>query len=347
MRIAIVNDMALAVEALRRVIDNCGEHEVAWMARDGEEAVRRCREDTPDLILMDLVMPVMDGVEATRQIMAQAPCAILIVTASVNTHGDMVYEAMGHGALDAAVTPTLGPEGELAGGRALLDKIAHVGFIIGRTRPGHGSGYTLPPMKKEPSRALVQTPLVAVGASTGGPQALSALLSGFGADFPAAVVIVQHVDPDFAGGLADWLGHRSELPVRLARNGEMPERGEVLIAGKDQHLHLRPGGFLAYSPEPSNLINRPSVDVLFDSAADCWQGGGVGVLLTGMGRDGAEGLLALRRKGWHTIAQDEATSVVYGMPKAAVTLKAACEVLPLPAIAAAVRAQLKLRAAPS
>jgi chemotaxis response regulator CheB len=339
-RIAIVNDMALAVEALRRVVSQSGEHEVVWMARDGEEAVRRCKEELPDLVLMDLVMPVMDGVEATRRIMEETPCAILIVTASVTTHGELVYEAMGHGALDAAVTPTLGPDGNVEGGRALLDKIAHVGYIIGHRSPRSGSGYTLPAFPLARSAAPAQPPLVAVGASTGGPQALAALLSGFGADFPAAVVIVQHVDPDFAAGLADWLDHRSELPVRLAAHREVPQAGEVLIAGRDEHLCMRPGGILAYDPEPSNLINRPSVDVLFDSAADYWHGGGVGVLLTGMGRDGAEGLLALRRKGWHTIAQDESTSVVYGMPKAAVTLKAACEVLPLPAIAAAVKARV-------
>ncbi|MGE9294359.1 MAG: chemotaxis response regulator protein-glutamate methylesterase [Puniceicoccales bacterium] len=341
MRIAIVNDMALAIEALRRVVSASGQHEVAWMARDGEEALRLCYEDTPDLILMDLVMPVMDGVEATRRIMQECPCAILIVTASVDTHGEQVYEAMGLGALDAAVTPTLGPEGEPEGGRVLLDKIEHVGYVIGRSQPSNGSGYTMPPFDAERSSSEGQPPMVVVGASTGGPQALATLLSGFGAGFPAPVVIVQHVDPDFATGLAEWLNHRSELPVSLARNLQVPKPGEVLIAGRDEHLSLRPGGFLSYSPKPTNLINRPSVDVLFDSAADYWHGGGIGVLLTGMGRDGAEGLLALRRKGWHTIAQDEDTSVVYGMPKAAVTLKAACEVLPMPAIACAVRAQLK------
>ncbi|MBC2594524.1 chemotaxis response regulator protein-glutamate methylesterase [Ruficoccus amylovorans] len=338
MRIAIVNDMALAIEALRRVVSSSGEHEVTWMARDGEEALRRCREDTPDLILMDLVMPVMDGVEATRRIMAECPCAILIVTASVSTHGELVYEAMGYGALDAAVTPTLGPAGELEGGRSLLDKIAHLGYAIGHSHPRNAVG-ALPPVRQADSGT--QPPLVVVGASTGGPQALAALLSGFEADFPAPVVIVQHVDPDFAAGLAEWLNHRCELSVRLAANHEVPQVGEVLIAGRDQHLMLRPGGFLAYSPEPHELINRPSVDVLFDSAAHYWLRGGIAVLLTGMGRDGAEGMLSLRHKGWHTIAQDESTSVVYGMPKAAVTLKAACEVLPLPAIAGAVKARLK------
>jgi two-component system response regulator WspF len=132
MRIAIVNDMLLACEALRRVVLSVPEHQVAWTARDGAEAIERARADRPDLILMDLVMPRMNGVEATRRIMAESPCPILIVTATVGGPMNKVFEAMGHGALDAVNTPTLGPQGEVQGAAALLDKIATVGKLIGQ-----------------------------------------------------------------------------------------------------------------------------------------------------------------------------------------------------------------------
>jgi two-component system response regulator WspF len=132
MRIAIVNDMLLACEALRRVVLSVPEHQVAWTARDGAEAIERARADRPDLILMDLIMPRMNGAEATRRIMAESPCPILIVTATVGGRMNKVFEAMGHGALDAVNTPTLGPQGEVQGAAALLDKIATVGKLIGQ-----------------------------------------------------------------------------------------------------------------------------------------------------------------------------------------------------------------------
>ena len=332
MRIALVNDMALAIEALRRVVSQNSADEVAWIARDGAEAAKLCAEDTPDLILMDLVMPVMDGAEATREIMQNSPCAILVVTASVHGHSELVYEAMGHGALDATVTPTLGPGGDIRGATPLIQKIQQISYIIGKSRPVRGSGYTLPPMKITTAHPNTLPQLLAIGASTGGPQAVAKVLQAFPGDFASPVVIVQHVDSDFAAGFANWLNHRTELTVRLAREGDLPQSGEVLVAGENKHLRFKPGGYLSYTDEPEHLINRPSVDVMFKSAADYWPSGGIGLLLTGMGRDGAEGLLALKQKGWHTIAQDEKSSIVYGMPKEAVKLGAAETVLPLDAM---------------
>lgn len=329
MRIAIVNDMILAVEALRRIVVSVPGYELTWVARDGAEAVERCAADTPDLVLMDLIMPVMDGVEATRRIMKDAPCAILVVTATVSGNTSLVFEAMGHGALDAVNTPVLGASGKLEGGEALLAKIATIGKLIGKT-PGLRHRRSVP---VERTLAEEVPPLVVIGASTGGPKALADVLSRLPSGFGASIVIVQHVDVQFAPGMAAWLNDQTSLTVRTASEGCRPEVGTALLAGTNDHLILTPGRTLSYSPEPVDFPYRPSVDVFFKSVAAHWPRKGGAALLTGMGRDGAEGLLALRRAGWHTLAQDEASSVVYGMPKAAAEMGAANQILPIQEVA--------------
>jgi two-component system response regulator WspF len=183
------------------------------------------------------------------------------------------------------------------------------------------------------SSAGARPPLVVIGASAGGPAALAVLLKGLPANFPAAIVIVQHVDERFVDGLASWLGEQCSLPVRLAQEGERPEVGTVLVAGHGGHLTIRTDGRLAYVSEPRTVAFCPSIDVFFQSVCERWPGSAVGVLLTGMGADGALGLKALRLKGLHTIAQDQATSAVYGMPKAAAAAQAAVDILPLDRIA--------------
>lgn len=320
MRIGIANDMPLAVEALRRALAREPAHQIVWIAGNGAEAVRFCQEDTPDLVLMDLLMPEMDGTEATRRIMAQSPCAILIVTVDKEQNIHRVFEAMGHGALDAVDTPALGADHE-RDAAALLRKIQNIGWLIGQKVGGRKA--------REPSRRQ----LVAIGASAGGPASLAQLLKQLPADFSPAVVLVQHVDETFAAGMAEWLGSESHLPVRLAREGEPPQPGQVLLAGTNNHMRLLRNGELAYTEEPSSHVYRPSIDVFFDSLVEHWQGDAVGVLLTGMGRDGAQGLKNMRERGYLTIAQDQATSAVYGMPKAAAALDAAMEILPLQRIA--------------
>ncbi len=326
MRIAIVNDMVIAVEAMRRVLKHARGHELAWVARDGAEAVERCAQDTPDLVLMDLVMPEMDGVEATRRIMARNPCAIVVVTASVNRNSSKVFEAMGAGALDAVNTPTLDRPGRPGGSEALLGKIQTISRLIRgevRKRPVAIRPAIVP--SSQPGRPQ----LVVIGASAGGPAALAEVLSCLPADFPAAILIVQHVDSQFVDGLAQWLDYRTELTVRLAQDGDEPEPGVVLLAGTDNHLVFTNPAHVGYAVEPFDSAYRPSIDVCFRSAEEFWHGDITGVLLTGMGRDGAAGLKAIHDAGHHTIVQDEATSAVFGMPKAALDLKAASEVLPL------------------
>ena len=174
---------------------------------------------------------------------------------------------------------------------------------------------------------------MAIGASAGGPAALAAILANLPPSFPAAIVIVQHVDARFAPGLVSWLAQHSTIPVKLAGEGDRPVPGTVLVAGKDDHLVFKSQAQLGYISTPIDQIYRPSIDVFFDSAGRVCSSPLIGVLLTGMGSDGAKGLKALRGLGHHTIAQDQTTSAVYGMPKAAATMAAATDVLPLYRIA--------------
>jgi two-component system response regulator WspF len=330
MRIAIVNDVAMASEALRRILTSVPGYGVAWIATDGAEAVEKCRQDTPDLILMDLMMPVMDGVEATRRIMANTPCGILVVTSTLEGHSSEVFEALGAGALDVVQTPVLAGNSQSQGTAALKFKLDAIGRLLDHNRPKR-------PGNSAPAEPLpgssVGTRLIAIGASAGGPAAVASILGGLPGDFPAAIVIVQHVDAQFVPMMAAWLNQQSALPVRIVRQGDRPEANTALIACTSDHLVFMSPHSLGYSPEPRDCRYRPSVDVFFESAVRHWKGDVAGVLLTGMGRDGARGLKALREAGALTIAQDAGSSAVYGMPKAAIELNAAARILPVNEIA--------------
>lgn len=336
MKIGIVNDLSMAVETLRRIVTEDNKHEVVWTAENGKIAIDRCADKVPDLILMDLIMPVMNGVESTRKIMKLSPCPILIVTASVAGNSAMVFEAMGAGALDVVATPILNAEsGE--GGQELLNKIARIGKLVGiKDKP---VGNTI--AKKGVAVKQQEGPnLVVIGCSTGGPQALFEVLKDLPAGFPCSIVVVQHMDEQFTGGLADWLNHQIDLSVRVMREGELPEPGTVLIPSTNNHMIMHPNKSLGYSVEPVNNYYHPSVDVFFNSVAKYWRGQCIAVLLTGMGRDGAAGMSAMHQLGHMTIAQDKKTSIVYGMPKAAIELGAAREILPLDIIGRRIKSLL-------
>lgn len=329
MNIAIVNDVALICEGLRRVVESTREHRVAWIAHDGLAAVALCREQRPDLILMDLVMPQLDGVAATRQIMTETPCPILIVTSSVEDNAAQTFDAMGAGALDAMSTPLVGASGEDAGADALLNKIHMIGVLTADANsPRRANGATRWGQVPRPAFQLV-----GIGASSGGPMALATILKALPAHFPLPVVLIQHVDALFAPELAVWLDTQTRLKVCLARDGERLRAGCAYLSGRNDHLVMSGYDTLTYTSDPLSLPYRPSVDVFFDSMNREVRGNAIGVLLTGMGRDGAQGLLRLRQNGHMTIAQDQASSAVYGMPRAAAELKAAQRIVPLTEIA--------------
>ncbi|HEY1896590.1 MAG TPA: chemotaxis protein CheB, partial [Terracidiphilus sp.] len=213
MNVAIVNDSKMAAEILRRILAGLPGFTLAWTAYSGEEALRLCTEFPPDIILMDLIMPGIDGAETTRRIMQTRPCVILIVTATTIGNRDKVFEAMGYGALDAVNTPVLGTGNHLDGAQPLIQKLHTVSRLVvgrvARSKPGS--------VDTEPTAADTSSfPVVAIGASTGGPQALAEVLSRLPAHFPAIVLVVQHVDEQFTPGLAAWLQHHSRIPVSIA-----------------------------------------------------------------------------------------------------------------------------------
>ena len=337
MRIAIVNDLVMTVEALRRVISTVPEYEIAWIAYNGAEAVEKSAEDKPDLILMDLIMPVMNGVQATSEIMKNTPCPILVVTATVSGNAALVFEAMGFGALDAVCTPVFGNQGQIEGKDELLKKITTIRKFIGK----NGSGSRSELSKNYLPQAVC--PLIAIGCSTGGPKALADILANMPADPGASIVIVQHVDVQFAQGLADWLNEQSQLTVTIAAEGIKPQKDTVYIAETNDHLVIDSDLKFHYTPEPLSYPYRPSVDTFFYSLEKYWPEKNCAILLTGIGQDGAKGLGALQNAGWYTIAQDEKSSIVYGMPKKAAELGAAKDILALDQIVDAIMRFLNKR----
>jgi len=263
--------------------------------------------------------------------MTKSPCPILVVTAAMDGNTAKVFEAMGHGALDAINTPVMGNDAAAQQSRkALLKRIETIGKLNRQSAISPHQRLTWPVIPKN------LPPLIVIGSSTGGPKALAAVLSRLPGHLRAGIIVVQHVGGEFSEGLADWLNVQTDLNVRLASEGRLPALATVFLAGSNDHLIFTPDLTLAYTMEPRNIPFRPSVDVFFKSVAKLWPSKGVAVLLTGMGRDGAEGLATLRRAGWYTIAQDEATSVVYGMPKAAKELGAAVDILPIEDVAPAI-----------
>jgi two-component system, chemotaxis family, response regulator WspF len=330
MKIAIANDVAMAAEALRRAIAATNEHQVVWIARTGLEAVRMCMENRPDLILMDLNMPELDGVEATRQIMERTPCAILVVTGRPQDSVSQVFRALGAGALDVTATPIMA--GATGGDAALLAKIKTIGKLVRASR----TETLRHPVGENGDRVKH---LLAIGASTGGPLAVAHILRGWVAPPGTAVVVVQHIDANFAGHFSKWLGEQLPMPVKVIEDGDALASGSVQVARTNDHLTLTARQRMLYAQEPRDYPYRPSVDVFFDCVARTWTGEATGVLLTGMGRDGAHGLLSMRRAGHATVAQDQASSAVYGMPRAAADIDAAQQVLSLDQIARLLRSR--------
>lgn len=321
MKIAVVDPSPQVVRAVERALSGSG-HSVEWHSGSGVDALRRCEALPPDILLVGLRVSDLKAVELTRRLVAKRSCAVVLLA---GPDGEMAsaYDAMGAGALDVVKAPSFDQNGEVLGAEALRAKLRTAGRLLGQTSSAnlpavspHGAPPPLPP-------------LVAIGASTGGPQAILTVLSALPKPFPGAVLLVQHVDGEFSAGLASWLADTSGMRVELARTGSMPTAGMALLAGTEEHLIMAAGGSLRYTPTPRELPYRPSVDVLFSSLVQHWKSPGVAALLTGMGRDGAQGLLKLRQAGWLTIAQDEASSIVYGMPKAAALLGAAARVLSL------------------
>jgi two-component system chemotaxis response regulator CheB len=325
-RVLVADDSALFRELLSRLIVEEPGLEVVATAVDGNAAAGLARTLRPDVITMDLAMPEADGFAGIARIMAETPTPILVLTA--NRAEVVGFKALSLGALDILEKPsaTLGLDRFGAELRSRLRLLAGVKVI----RHLRGlKDQRLPPVPKA-ARAEV----VAIGASLGGPRALATVLRALPQDFAAPIAVVQHIADGFTEGLAGWLAQESGLEVREARDGEPLQPGRVLLAPTGRHLVLE-DGLARLSAAPPVDTFRPSVTPLFLSAARAYGARACGVILTGMGRDGAEGLKALKDMGAPTLAQDEATSAVFGMPKAAIDLGAVDRVLPIEDIARA------------
>jgi chemotaxis response regulator CheB len=342
--VLIVNDSPVAGQTLRRILLSDPRYRVVGIAADGFEAERIACTQPVDLVLMDIHMPGMNGVEATRRIMARCAVPILIVTATVTRHMDDVFECLRHGALEAIKTPgaMLGQSAERSpDAMHLLERIGVVASLRTTVRRARGDAEAMVPRAAVPwTRPAPPTPsprpargptstsppgvqVVAIGASTGGPTALAAILRRLPRGFSPSVLIVQHIEASFTRGLAEWLAGETPLPVVEAAGGEVIGPGRVYLArGGEHHLVLSPGLRLAYEPAGPGQIHAPSVDRLFETVARACGASAVGVLCTGMGEDGARGLLAMHAAGSYTIAQDRHSSLIYGMPGTAVRLGA-------------------------
>jgi two-component system, chemotaxis family, response regulator WspF len=326
MKTAIAHADRLVREALRRSLAQGGTAP-AWMAADAGETERRQAREPVDLLLLDAGMAGRGGDLVARMGAAGAACLMLGRDDDAG-----IYDALSAGALGHVLPPRIEADGELLGAQRLLDRIVRLRALVEAPR-GRSDG----DRPGAPGRA--DSTLVALGASTGGPAALARVLGALPAGLAATVLVVQHIDDDFSAGLAEWLGSHCLLPVRLARAGDYAESGQVYVAAPGGHLALLPSRqFARLSARPGEL-HVPGIDVLFQQLAG-WRSRGVAALLTGMGDDGARGLLALRQAGWHTIAQDETSSAVYGMPRAAHEIGAALQVLPLTSIGSTIAARV-------
>jgi two-component system chemotaxis response regulator CheB len=333
-KVLVVEDSITTRRFLCDLVETMPGMMVCGEAHNGIEAVRLARELRPHVISMDIQMPEMDGLEATREIMTSHPTPIVVVSGLGQKQIDFAMLAMEAGALAAVETPTAAPQDEAKRHEFLRMLRLMAGVSVVRRSPLH-MATPVPELVKATSNAGKSPQIVVVGASAGGPGAIARILEHLPERFPLPIIIVQHLGPDFVPGFATWLSRRSPLPVRLAVEGGLPLKGEVTIAPGGKHLTIGADGRFVLHSEKGDYRHQPSINKLFESVAEVYGGRAIAILLSGMGDDGADGMAVLATKGAHTLAQDEATSVVFGIPAAAIAREAVQYVLPVQDIAAA------------
>ncbi len=350
-RVIVIDDSPTARELLVAILQTSEGVQVVGTGTNGEDAVRLTKRMRPNVLLMDISMPRLDGLEATRRIMAEVPTPIVLVTGTfMHTDLDLSFEALSAGALTVIPKPGLSDPEACEMVVQTVRSMAQVPVVrrwgrnhIKRTAKEQAVGKTgaVPAARVAPSFAAREPGgltdkdlqrswrVIGIASSTGGPGALATIFKPLPADFPVPVLVVQHVTPGFATGLAEWLDSETALRVKLAAHGTEPQPGYVLVAPDDYHLRINFRGVIElYRAEPYRGL-RPSANYLFHSLARIYGSRALGVILTGMGDDGAEGMEALHNAGGLTIAQDERSSVVYGMPREAVLRNAVNAVLSL------------------
>ena len=323
-RVLVVDDSAFVRKAVARMLGEAPDIEVVGSAGDGEEGLEKARELRPDVVTLDIKMPKLGGLETLERLMAERPVAVLLMSSLTQEGAEVTLRGLELGAMDFVDKSSVEPMSMLSLGEELVTKVRALGSARVRRRRTR-------PRKPVPEEAG-GTEVVVIAASTGGPTALQTLVSGLPAGLKAAILVVQHIPRGFTHSLAERLDARSAVPVREAVDGEPVEPGRVLIAPAGIHARLRRRGArvrVVLDEEPRDALHRPSADVLMASAATAFGPRALGIVLTGMGSDGTEGLRAIQEAGGHTLAESEETCVIYGMPKAAVTAGVVTKVVPI------------------
>lgn len=348
-KVFLVEDSPVALEVLHKLLKSSPQVTVVGTARNGKEALALIPKLQPNVICTDLHMAGMDGLELTQQVMAKYPIPILVISNSVQADDtNNIFRVLQAGALDIFPKPTTGRESDYEQVKAqLISKIEVLSGVSVFTKPlklptavetrksvSVGKSSWVGATVEGANNATSAIRMVAVGASTGGPQALQKLFSQLPSHFPVPVICTQHISEGFLPGLVNWLATECQVKVKIAQDGETPSAGTIYFAPEKSHLELNSLGKLTLNPATGIVDGHcPSVTVMFKSAAQFYGKGMMGVLLTGMGRDGATGMQAIAQAGGTTIAQDEASSIVFGMPKEAIALGAVQHILPIQNIA--------------
>ena len=344
-KVFLVDDSPVALIVLKRILNSSAEIEVVGTAHTAKEALALIPTIKPDVICTDFHMPHMDGLEFTQEIMANCPRPILVISTAVQREDTYnVFQLLNAGAVDVFPKPKnglLNENSQLA--QDLIRKIrilSGVRVFTRRNRSSESPRRVNSQAKLPASPTSISTSnltskpirIVGIGASTGGPQALHTILTKLPANLSVPIICIQHISEGFLQGLVNWLNVQCSLSVQIARNGEIPQNGIVYFAPERYHLEIDRQGRFLYSSAPPLAGHRPSITVTFQSLARYYRDRSVGILLTGMGRDGADGMAAIAQSNGITIAQDEASSVVFGMPKEAIALGAAHQILAIDGI---------------
>ena len=344
-KVLLVDDSSIILNILKRIIDSSEELDLVGTARTGVDALKLIPKVKPDIICTDLLMPKMDGLEFTKKIMATNPIPILVISAQVeDEHENNVFELLEAGAVDVFPKPKGGTIEDynsiknrlirkiriIAGVKVFTKKSSPVALGAGAklsNRSGVSAPAVSPPTSKKQPTSKIK--ILALAASTGGPQAFQEIFTHIPAGFSLPILCVQHISTGFLDGFLHWLKGYCRLPIEIAQTGDKPQSGRVYFPPERHNLKLDPLGRFYCGDDTTVDSHCPSATVLFDTVSHFYGASSLGVLMTGMGHDGASGLLNLQKKGGYTIAQDQESSIVFGMPQEAIKLGAVDEVLPL------------------
>lgn len=325
-KVLIVDDSAFMRKAIRQILESDSSIEVIGVARDGEDALEKLQELTPDVVTLDISMPHMDGLTCLRHIMSRNPLPVVMMSSLTQEGAQETFEALELGAVDFIPKPSGTISLDIDKQKnEIIAKVKAAAFAKTERKASFKSVLIKPEisLRKWRRKAVVSQKAVVIGVSTGGPQTLMNIVPYLPENFPASLLIVQHMPPNFTRPFAERMNTASAIEIGEAKAGDMVETGKGYLAPGDYHMTvvkraLGKGAIIRLSKEPSHTLHRPSVDVTMSSVAELYGRNITGVILTGMGQDGAEAMVEVKRRGGKTIAQDEASSIIFGMPKVAI-----------------------------